>query len=81
VKLDVKLFARAQELAGTRSIELEVSDRADVAEVRQTLAARVPALAGIAPRLLFAVGSNYADDAMPVSPALEVACFPPVSGG
>jgi molybdopterin converting factor small subunit len=81
VKLDVKLFARARDLAGTGSIELEVSETADVGEVRRSLVAQVPALSGIAPGLLFAVGSNYADDTMPVGENLEVACFPPVSGG
>ena len=45
------------------------------------LAAQVPALAGILPQVLFAVGSNYVPDATKLSVDAEVACIPPVSGG
>jgi molybdopterin converting factor subunit 1 len=81
VKLEVKLFARAKELAGASSVELDVSESADVAELRRALAARVPALKDLAPRLHVSVGNEYARDATPVGPATEIACFPPVSGG
>jgi len=39
------------------------------------------ALSAMAPRLLVAVGTEYANDAMPVNSTTEVACFTPVSGG
>jgi molybdopterin converting factor subunit 1 len=81
VKLDVKLFARARDLAGTGSVALELDDSAKVADVRRALAARVPALAEIAPQLLVAIGTEYAHDATPLGPTAEVVCFPPVSGG
>lgn len=81
MKLDVKLFARAKELAGAGSVQLELVECAKVADLRRALAERVPALAGMAPSLLVAVGTEYADDGTVVNPAVEIACFPPVSGG
>jgi molybdopterin converting factor small subunit len=31
--------------------------------------------------LLFAVNGRYAEDATPIGPEAEIACFPPVGGG
>jgi len=81
MKLAVRLFARAKELAGTDLVHLDVPRCTNVGELRGVLSASYPALAAIAPNLLVAVGSQYADDKMVVDPAVEVACFPPVSGG
>lgn len=81
MKLDVKLFARAKDLAGAGTVQLELAEHAKVADLRKALAERIPALSSLAPKLLVAVGTEYADDGMTVNPALEVACFPPVSGG
>ena len=81
MKLAVRLFARARELAGTDLVQLDVAGSINVAELRRVLSARCPALSAIAPSLLVAVGAQYADDSMLVEPADEVACFPPVSGG
>lgn len=81
MKLDVKLFARARDVAGTGCVEVDVPDAANVADLRRALALKIPPLAPLAPRLLIAIDTNYADDTMPVSPDADVACFPPVSGG
>lgn len=81
MRLEVKLFAQARELAGTDVAQIELPDRAVVADVRRTLADRFPQLQRIAPNLLVAVGTDYADDRTEIDAASEVACFPPVSGG
>lgn len=81
MKLDVKLFARARDVAGTGSVELDVPETANVADLRRALASKIPPLAPLASKLLIAIDTNYADDAMPVSSGADVACFPPVSGG
>jgi len=81
MKLDVKLFARAKEIAGSDCVRLELPESARVADVRSALADRFPEMAGLIPSLLMAVGTDYADDSMPLGDASEVACFPPVSGG
>ena len=79
--LDVKLFARAREMAGTDQVRLDLSESACVADLRAALAVRFPQMRSLVPSLLVAVGSEYADDRTLLARNTEVACFPPVSGG
>ncbi len=81
MKVTVKLFAVARQLAGADSLELEVPARATVADVRRELVKRVPRLDQFGQQLRFAVNADYADDTMTVPAGAEVACIPPVSGG
>ena len=81
MKLTVKLFARARDLAGSDRIELDLPEAARVADLRAALTAACSAMAPLVPRLLVAVGTDYARDDLPLTPDAEVACFPPVSGG
>jgi molybdopterin synthase sulfur carrier subunit len=81
VKVTVQLFARARDLAGTERVELEFPALSSVADLKQSLAARFPAVAPLIPMLLVALGTEYADDKTLLKPDVEVACFPPVSGG
>lgn len=81
MKLRVKLFARARDAVGADQVELELPDSARIADLRMLLAEKFPAMRPLGSSLLVAVGTDYADDEMPLSPDAEVACFPPVSGG
>lgn len=87
MKLEVKLYARAKEIAGADRLELDVAERTAsagkvaIADVRRALAEQVPGLASLVSAMLFAVGTDYADDTTLVGPGTPVACFPPVSGG
>jgi molybdopterin converting factor subunit 1 len=81
MKVTVQLFARARDLAGTGRVEIELPSVCSVADLKQSLAARFPAVSPLVPRLLVALGTEYADDRTLLSPGDEVACFPPVSGG
>lgn len=77
----VQLFAIAKQLAGRDAVELTVPDGATLADVRRLLAEAVPALAPVLPHVLFAVNSQYAEEAAVIPPSASVACIPPVSGG
>jgi molybdopterin converting factor subunit 1 len=79
--LEVKLFARAKEIAGTGSVEVELPQQARVADVRLALCERCPDLAPLISSLLIAVGTEYATDGETIDTECEIACFPPVSGG
>jgi len=81
MRVRVKLFAVARELAGRSEVEIAVAEGATVADVRQTLAAAVPALAEVLPHTLLAVDAQYANETTVVTEQTELALIPPVSGG
>ncbi len=77
----IHLFAVARQVAGTRSVTVEVAEPATVATVREALVRSIPALAVTLPHLRMAVDSAYVDDSHAIGPGSEVAVIPPVSGG
>jgi molybdopterin converting factor subunit 1 len=79
--LHVRLFARAKDLAGAERLAVELADGATVAELRRRLAEVCPALAALLPRCALAVDDEFAEDALRLTGAAEVAVLPPVSGG
>ncbi len=82
--VDVQLFALARELTSVARVSLEVPVEGrpvTIADVQHALMARFPRLASLGSKLLFAVGTQYADENTVVQPGEPVACFPPVSGG
>ena len=81
MKIRVRLFALARELAGADVVELELGKGSTIADVRRELAGAHPALRSIVPHVMFAVDSDYAADDASITPESEVACIPPVSGG
>jgi molybdopterin converting factor subunit 1 len=81
MRVRVKLFAVARERVGQGEVELDVADRATVAQVREALAAAVPALADVLPHSLLAVDAKCADDTIIITVQSEIAVIPPVSGG
>ena len=81
MQLNVNLFARAKDLAGSGTVTVELPDEATVAEFKSVLAEQHPALAPIVAHLHVAIGTDYADDSTQLSAASQVSCFPPVSGG
>ena len=81
MKLTVRLFARARDLAGREYLSLELSEPATVAELKKRLGEEVPELQSLVPSLLVAIGTDYAGPETRLAPEQEIACFPPVSGG
>jgi len=77
----VRLFAVARERVGRGEITVELPEGATVADLRAALAEQFPPLAPIAGRVMIAVDSEYADDAMAVPAGASLAVIPPVSGG
>jgi molybdopterin converting factor subunit 1 len=81
MRVHVRLFARARDLAGAPEVAVELPAGATVADLRRALAAGCPALVPILDRSAVAVDNDFAqnDLVLPSSPA--VALLPPVSGG
>ena len=81
MKISVRLFARAKEIAGSERVFVELAENGSVADLKASLAGAFPALAPLVPHLLVAVGTEYAADGDRLPVDCEIACFPPVSGG
>jgi molybdopterin converting factor subunit 1 len=81
MKCDVRLFARARDLAGADTLQIELDGRCDVRQLRATLAQICPALAVMLPRCAVAVNEEFATDDVMIPADATIAILPPVSGG
>jgi molybdopterin converting factor subunit 1 len=79
--MKVRLFARAKDLAGADSIDVQLPVGATVGDLRRRIGQAYPALAGLLERSALAVNDEFADDALTLPVNAEVALLPPVSGG
>ncbi len=81
MKVRIRLFAQARDLAGCEAVDLELPLRSTVGDLRTELARLKPGLRPLLPHLMVAMDSEYATDETPLTAGAEFACFPPVSGG
>ena len=81
MKLHVRLFARARDLAGADRVAVELPAGATVADLREQLAAQCPALADLIGKSAVAVDDEFAGDGHTLTDGAEIALLPPVSGG
>ena len=81
MKIQVRLFAAARQLCDASEVEVDLPAGSNVGQLRSALAEQYPALAALAPHLMFAAASQYVNDKTPLVGNLEIACIPPVSGG
>lgn len=81
MKIKVRLFAAAQQLANQDSITIECPAGTTVADLKASIIKHIPALDSLLDHVRFAVNAEYVVDDTPLSPDDEVACIPPVSGG
>lgn len=81
MKVTVKLFARARDLAGMSTLEVELPAGATVAQLRRELAQACPALAGLVDRCAVGIDAEFCGDDAVVGESQEIALLPPVSGG
>jgi molybdopterin converting factor subunit 1 len=81
MRVRVRLFARAKDLAGASSVALDLPDGATVGELRRRLAEEQPALALLLQRSALAVNDEFAEDKTTLSIGADVVLLPPVSGG
>lgn len=81
MRIEILYFAQAREAAGRPAEPLDVTEGATVNELRATLCARHPRLAGLPPETRFAVGERFASESHRLEDGDVVALIPPVSGG
>jgi molybdopterin converting factor subunit 1 len=81
MRICVRLFARARDLAGVDTFTFELPSGATVAVLRRRISEDYPALAGLLARSAIAVNNEFAPDSLVLTANAEVALLPPVSGG
>jgi molybdopterin converting factor subunit 1 len=79
--VSVRLYAGLRDAVGARDIELQLSERATVAELRETLASCHPLVRPFLPTLVYAVDEEYVTSEHVLRDGDHVAIIPPVSGG
>src|SRR5262249_45816273 len=77
MKVGVRLFARARELAGSGEVSVALPEGATARQLRHELARQFPALARLLERSALAVNEEFASDATVLDEAHEVALLPP----
>jgi molybdopterin converting factor small subunit len=81
MKVRVKLFAVAKELAGRDVLAVDLPNNATIADLRKAVVDAVPALKEVVPHSLWAIGSEYVLDDTKLNEYSDIALIPPVSGG
>jgi molybdopterin converting factor subunit 1 len=81
MRIRVRLFARAKDLAGVPILDIEMGAGARVAELRRRLLEERPALAPLLEQSAWAVNHEFANMTTLLPEGAEVAMLPPVSGG
>ena len=80
-KIKILFFATLRDRAGTRSMELEIPAGLTVQGLKDTIARSQPNLAESLKSVLITINREYAFDEAVIPDGVEVAMFPPVSGG
>ena len=81
MKVNVKLFAAARQLAQCDTLQLTCPNPCTLADVRRAMIQQCPALEPLISHVRFAVNAQYGRDDQPIDASDEIACIPPVSGG
>ena len=77
----VLFFATLRDRAGTKSLDVEIPDGLTVQGLKDKLAGEHPNLKESMKSVLVTINREYAFDEALIPPEVEVAMFPPVSGG
>ena len=81
MRINVRLFARLRDIAGSGEIATDVPDGANVRAVWDELTARFPDMRAYQQTISAAVNAEYSRMDAPLADGDEVAFLPPVSGG
>lgn len=81
MRVKVRLFAAARELAKNSMLEIELAEGSRVSELTAELALRMPSLHPLIPKMRVAISEEFVgpDDIIPEN--ADVALIPPVAGG
>ena len=72
MRVTVRLFAVARQLAGRESLEVELPEGSTVGQLRGQLGRECPDLVPVLPHVLFAINADYAADDRVVSDGNDI---------
>ncbi len=78
--VSILLFGISRDIVGSRSLQIDFSDKVSVKELMHTLEEKYPKFKELS-SLLVAVDDEYASEDHILSGDEEIALIPPVSGG
>lgn len=81
MRIEILLFAGSAQLAGQRSICVELDAPATLADLAAALQAVAPQLSHLLPVSRWAVDQEFMPLSTKIAPGQEIALIPPVSGG
>jgi molybdopterin converting factor subunit 1 len=79
--ITIRLFAALRERAGVSELTIDLPGGATVSAARERVCQQFPDLAGLLPRVAYAVNRNYVSIEAELHDGDELALIPPVSGG
>ncbi len=80
-EIKILFFATLKDKAGVRETSLVLQESATIAELKQKISLRFPAMAPLLASALASINREFAFEDDPIPADAEVAFFPPVSGG
>jgi molybdopterin converting factor subunit 1 len=80
-KIKVLFFATLRDRAGTKSLDIKISDDTTVRDLKDRIASDYPNLEQSMESVVISINREFAFDESIVPANAEVAMFPPVSGG
>jgi molybdopterin converting factor subunit 1 len=80
-KIKVLFFATLRDRAGTKSLDIEISEETTVKGLKDRITREYPSLEQSMESVVISINREFAFDESIVPANAEVAMFPPVSGG
>lgn len=81
MKVHVQFFSRLRDLAGTSSMDIEVSEGTRVADLLELLYSKTPSLRDWDKSILVAAGVEFVERDYTLKSNDEISIMPPVQGG
>jgi molybdopterin converting factor small subunit len=81
VKVRVQFFSQLRDLAGAAELDVDLAERATVADLLEKIYEKKPALRAHDKSILVGVGVEFVDRRYVIKPGDEISVMPPVQGG
>ena len=81
MKVRVRFYSQLRDLAGAPEMDVDLPDKAPVADLLEKIYARVPALRAHDKSILVGAGVEFVDRNYEIKSGDEISIMPPVQGG